>query len=265
MAPRRARTGPEDPRLVEPRDDEPRWAWQLLEACRRLGGHLPTVERDRLRGEAWLLLRTSLTRYLRQHAARLGPVSPEAIEDVAAEKSLELLRRAEGRLWNLRGREGRQVAAFLSSVARHGVIDFLRASGPRRLVSLVDEAMDDSGGALAPSLAFQDPDARLEASEFAAHLMRGLEPLKPRVRIAWFLRVFFDWPSRRIAEHPGVRMSAGHVDVELQRTRRRVRRWMESAGYDVREIPPGTVTALWGAWARAQPDPSTPAGNGTER
>jgi DNA-directed RNA polymerase specialized sigma24 family protein len=241
-----------DSAVREPQSREPLWACRLIETCGPLAGPLPSSERDRLRGEAWILLRTALTTYIRHHAGQLGTLSRETVEDLAAEKTFDLLHKSESGSWNVSGWVGPQVAAFVYSVARNGVVDHLRAAGPRRLIPLEGDIGDDGpervtlGGV--PS---EDPEVLVEATEYATHLARVVTALKPRARLIWFLRVFFDWPSKRIADHPDVRMPASHVDVELQRTRTRVRAWMESAGFDVHEIPAGTFASLWHACSSA--------------
>lgn len=249
MAQRVVSIASNDPASQGPQPQEPLWACRLIETCGPLAGPLPSSQRDRLRGEAWVLLRTALTTYIRYHAGHLGTLSRETVEDLAAEKSFDLLRKSESGNWNVNGWSGPQVAAFVYSVARNGVVDHLRVAGPRRLVRLPEgDAGDDSSDSLAlrsNGAWSEDPAAQVEATEYATHLARVVTALKPRARLIWFLRVFFDWPSKRIADHPDVRMPASHVDVELQRTRTRVRAWMESAGFDVHEIPAGTFASLW--------------------
>lgn len=228
---------------------EPRWATALVESCAALATR-PSLEfRNRLRCAAWPILRTALARLVRDHASRLGPLSPEAIDDVAAEKALDLLLRCESGAWSPGGWTGERLAAFLSRVARNGAIDHLREFGPRRLISTLDDELIFDPSSPATELESQ-PARAAEAAEYAGHLLKGVHALKPRARTVWFLRVCFDWRSRRIAAYPGVDMPPSHVDVELQRTRGRLRAWMESAGFDIREMPPGTFAALWNECVR---------------
>jgi len=223
---------------------EPRWASLLSETCARLAERPEPAERNRLRGEAWAVLRTALESYARLHAGRLGGPGADSIQDVAADKALELLLRCESGAWDTRGWNGLRLAAFVSRVARNGVIDHLRALGPRRLTDLPGDESWVARPALRATAA-DNPTTPVEATEYADHLLKGLEALTPRARTVWFLRVCFDWPSRRIARYPGVQIKASHVDVELQRSRERIRTWMETRGFDVREMPPGTFAALW--------------------
>jgi len=91
-----------------------------------------------------------------------------------------------------------------------------------------------------------DPARAYEALEFGARLAQCVRCLSPRARKVWFLKVCLEWPSRRVADHPEVRMSPAHVDVEFHRARKRVRAYMQSAGFqEVDEIPPGAFAEVW--------------------
>ena len=96
----------------------PRWAARLHELC-------PQIARPagvRLRSEAWQIVYFNLGRYLRYHAARLGKVSADDIADISAQKTLELMAKADiasGRLSEL---APEQIPGFLSTVARNGLI-----------------------------------------------------------------------------------------------------------------------------------------------
>jgi RNA polymerase sigma factor (sigma-70 family) len=213
-----------------------------------LAAQLAPAERDACRREAWVLLVTSLARYLQQHSQKLGWLGQEEIEDLASQKSLDLMRRCESGSWRVDGHGSREMAAFLSTVARNGVIDRLRHSGPRRIDRHVPlESLEESGrGAGTNGAAPSDPARAYEALEFGSRLAQCVRCLPPRARKVWFLKVCLEWPSRRVANHPEVRMNPAHVDVEFHRARKRVRASMQSAGFqNVEEIPPGAFTEVW--------------------
>src|SRR5439155_6504539 len=80
------------------------------------------------RAEAWVLLNAGLIRYLKLHAGRMARVDPADLEDIAAAKSYDLLHDAEAGRWVLHRRSSGELTAYLSTVARNALIDFLRRS-----------------------------------------------------------------------------------------------------------------------------------------
>lgn len=233
----------------------PLWAVRLGEVCERLQRPLEPGERAQLRGEAWRLLTTSLLRMLRAHAGTPASRSRDELEDIASQKALELLLRAESGAWRTHDRPPGEIAGFVSRVARNELVSRWRKT--RREVR-VPAAADGAwhGETAADSAVAEphgDPGARYEASQFAAALAQCARTLQPRARLAWFLRVFHELSSREIAAHPSLRMNSAHVNVVLQRARHAVQGCLRSRGFDREGIPAGTFTELW---ALVHPAPS---------
>ena len=114
---------------VSGRDDaSPGAAWplRLSHLLQLLAGQLDAASRSSIRAEAWLLLHPTLSRYARLHAAKIGPIAKEEIEDLASSKSLDLLSRTESGMWNTSERSGPEIAGYLSKVALNGLRDRYR-------------------------------------------------------------------------------------------------------------------------------------------
>ncbi len=221
-----------------------------MELCQELRAPANECARDAARGEVWELLNSVISRYLRMHETRIGVVSQEDIEDIAAEKSLDLLRRAELGTWDTSGRSPSDITGFLSKVARNGLVDVLREAGRR--VEPADERRPEwDVGTVDEDSAMQmteSPDILVERREFAFALRGCAEDLKPRSRLVWFLRVFLAMSSREIAAHPEVGLRVGHVDVLLQRTRDAIRDCMGRHGFESQDMPPGVFVEIWKAF-----------------
>ncbi|MBD3336648.1 MAG: sigma-70 family RNA polymerase sigma factor [Candidatus Eisenbacteria bacterium] len=234
----------------------PQWPRRLAALADRLGKDLGPADREAMRGEAWLLLNSSLSNYLQRHAARYGHAPREELEDIAAEKALDLLRRIESGTWDLSGRLVGEIHRFLSQVARNGLIDYFRRAG-REVPADGDGRPaweEESRGGLEitdPGSAVSAPDARVERHEFVRTLSECSRRLQLRSRRAWFFRVFYGMSTREIAAHPDIGLNPGHVDVILQRARETIRECMRSRGFDTHEMPPGTFVALWQALGEA--------------
>jgi RNA polymerase sigma factor (sigma-70 family) len=230
-----------------PREPEPRWPARLKELSQDLRSPRDQSSQDRARGEAWLLLGSALHRYLRSHAARYGQVSWEDMEDIAAEKSLDLLRKMELEKWEVWNKPPSKVKAYISTVARNGLCDRLKEMGRR--VEPADEEQPEwevgQAGLGPPTSSTDPPDVRVERNEFVEALRKCVEQLKSRSRLVWFLRVFYEMPSRKIAVHPAVRLKTNHVDVILQRSRQKVGECMGRQGFDVGDMPPGSFAEMW--------------------
>ena len=221
-----------------------------MELCGEIQRCRDEQSRSKPLGEAWLLLNASISRYLGIHTTRLGTVSREDLEDIASQKSLEILRRIDMGTWELSERIPSKVTGFLSMVARNGLVDLLREQGRR--VEPADEArpewdVTEEGQGRQVSMA-DPPDNLAERKEFAAALRACAEKLNPRLRSIWIFRVFAGMSSKEIASHPEVRLKASHVDVLLQRSRDAVRDCMSHKGHDPSEMPPGTFIELWKAF-----------------
>lgn len=200
------------------------------------------------RRDLWLILHGALSRSLERQAGRTGRPSREDLDDLAAAKALDLLLNAESGKWEVSGRSGPEIAGYLAAVARNALVDWQR----RRLreIPLTVLQGGDTEMPMEPTgmrdTAQEAPqwDA-LAARQFAGDLVRCADRLAPRSRWAWFLRSFYDLPTRVIAAHPAVGLKPAHVDVLLQRCRIAIRSCMEQRGHATGTLPPGTFVELW--------------------
>jgi len=228
----------------------PRWPFRLGELCARLRMDLQPAELDRVRGELWLLLNTLLMNYLRHQARTLRPIATADMEDIAAQKSLDLLRKSEQGKWDPSGRSPGEITNFLATVARNGLLDFVRKE--RRIIRPDSEEDPDwntrDNVSRSRSHEGAAPNLRVERREFVAVLRGCAAELQDRSRRVWFFRVFLEMSSKEIALHPEVNLKPGHVDVILQRAREMVRDCMARKGYAPGDMPPGTFSELWRVW-----------------
>lgn len=178
---------------------------------------------------------------LRFQSRRLGPLSRDALYDLAAEKALELMGKHDCGQWKPLERTAGELVNFISSVARNALVDDLRRAG-RQAAESCHETVD---GREAAYRAQEAPELQAERREFIVSLVACAERLKPEHRTVWLLRVLHELPSRSIADHPEVRLKPGHVDVILGRCRAQIRTCMKSRGLDSGTLPPGTCTELW--------------------
>ena len=137
--------------------------------------------------------------------------------------------------------------AFICTVARNGLVDFLRRSGrnPIRQEENMDQFSREASVAAAP---VETPDALVDRERFALAMVDCAGALKPVHRRAWMFRAFLDMSSKKIADHPEIRLKASHVDVVLQRCRASLRRCMQDKGFDADTVVPGTFSELWRAF-----------------
>ncbi len=225
----------------------PHWAARLGELVHILqtpdtgpAGH------EAARAESWVLLNSAILRHLSVRAGGAG-LAHEDREDLAAEKSLDLLRRAESGAWRVEGRAAGEIAAFVATVARHGIVDHHRRSS--RWVQPGPGGMDETPHN--DRVLAHDPGsplAQVERRDFVQALCDCAEHLQPRARRAWLFRVFYDLSSKEIAAHPEIDLNPAHVDVLLQRCRDGIRVCMRAKGYEPHDMPPGTFAALWKAF-----------------
>ncbi len=226
----------------------PLWPARLQELCGQIRAARDGPVPQQACSEVWTLLNASIGSYLRLHACRFGALSEEDRRDLAAEKSAELLRRIVHCQWDMTGHGPAEVAAFLSAVARNGLLD--RLWEVRRCIPMAEEAQ---GG---PDLAEMSqkaqwvadpPDAAVECHEYARALFKCAATLSSRARLIWFFRVFYSMSSKEISAHPEVGLKVGHVDVVQQRSRDLIRECMRKRGYTPQDMPPGTFAELWKA------------------
>ncbi len=166
----------------------PQWLNGFRDLCRTLQGSSDLLSRDASRGRIWLLLNSALSEYLRFHVQRLGSASIEDLEDIAAEKSLDLLCRIELGTWEAADRRSAEITGFLSKVARNGLVDRLRESG-RRVALTTDDQQEIDPSAIGletqgPNMCSPEPpDNLIERREFAGALRGCAESLDSRARV----------------------------------------------------------------------------------
>jgi RNA polymerase sigma-70 factor, ECF subfamily len=217
-----------------------RWPGRIARAILDLRA-APAGGREHARARLWPLLHAGVFASLRSQAGRIMPVAAEDLEDLASQKALELLLRAEEGVWEIAGRSEPEIAGYLARVARHALVDLARRRGRECPGPEDTEAW---GVALAERV---DGPARPEdgfaAREFARALRECAGSLTPRSRQAWFRRVFLDRPSREIAAQLGI--TPAHVDVVVQRSRAALRDCMERKGLRDQDPRPGLFVELW--------------------
>ncbi len=232
-----------------------RWPSRLAIAVAAVHEARPAA-RERTRSELWRLLHAALFASLRAQAGRVTAVSQEDLEDLASQKSLELLLRAEKGTWDPGGRAEHEIAGYVARVARHALVDLARRRG-RECAPPEDE--EQWAVAVATHTGERaGPEDLLAAREFTRALRVCLEALAPRSRSAWFRRVWLERPSREIATRLGV--NAAHVDVIVQRARGSLRECMGEKGQAEPQLRPGAFVDVW-SWLSAEPVP--PGGDST--
>jgi RNA polymerase sigma factor (sigma-70 family) len=210
------------------------------------------ADSGRLRGELWLILNAALRRFLRLHARRFHGLSRADLEDLASEKSLDLLRRLDSGTWEIMDRTDAEIAGFLSKVARNGIVDLLRRpESRRRAVEKEPERARKAVAGLAAAGGIP-PDAQVETRGFADALADCAGRLGTRSRRVWFFRVFLGLSTTELALHPDVALETGGVDMLLHRARKKIRDCMEQKGHRVRELPAGTFMRVWMTFHRAE-------------
>ncbi len=232
--------------------DAPAWATELAGICTTISSTSADSDRGHVRDRLWLILRLALLRYLRMHGARFGSVRPEDLEDLGAQKSLELLDRIVSGAQDLGGRTGAQIAAFLSVAARNAVLDLAKRDG--RLVRPEPHEWErQAHGPTSDPNQTSEAEARIDAAEFTRDLLRCLGGLQPRSRLIWFFRAFYEMSSREIAAHPRIGLAFAHVDVLMQRNRDAIQKCLAQAGHESGHIPAGAYALVWEAarsWRR---------------
>lgn len=218
------------------------WPVHLASLADRLRRCDDETARPDLRAELWVVLHAALMRFLRANAGS-GRVTREDLEDLAAAKALELLVRAESGAWNPEGRSADEVVGYLSTVARHGLIDYGRRAGREIGIEALADRSLDPAERIRPTA--PDPESGVEAAEFARALRECFETLEPRQRRVWLFRAYYEMSSREIGAHPAVGIRAAHVDVVAQRARQAIRDCMNGKGHDPGDAPAGAFVQLW--------------------
>lgn len=220
------------------------WPERVIELCGDFLGDESAVARERVVGELWLLLHAAIMKYLRIHGRRFSSASAEDLQDIASDKTLDLLRRLDHQLWDPTGAGPGQLCSFVSTLARNGLIDHLRVEGSKRR----EEVETADTAAVSPTVLkprHEEPDARIRRERFTEAIGECSELLKSRTRKIWFMRVLLDMPSKEIAHHPGINMKPAAVDMALSRCRNVIRDCMDEKGFEPEDMPPGVFTTIW--------------------
>jgi RNA polymerase sigma factor (sigma-70 family) len=225
-------------------EDLARWPLRLRELSQKMRSSPDGPARDQIRQEAWIILAHALRRYLESQEISRASLCPEDIEDLASEKSFDLMRKLESGKWGIADRSGAEIAAFLAATARNGAVDHLRSPKHRHRVGgkAAERAADLPGLTETPREA---PDSPLERRAFIEALRDCAGRLSPRSRRIWFFRVFYGLATKEIAAHPGIALKPGHVDVVLSDVRRTVSDCMEAKGQRLRQLPVGSFFEIW--------------------
>ena len=224
----------------------PKWPVHFVEYCGILRVHDNPTEVEHARGQLWLILNSVIFRSANYHASRYGGVPREELEDLAAQKALDLLARLQSGDLDLTDREPPQLLAYLSSVAEHGLMDLFRQRG--RSAQPIDEGAPEGPGVTVANPAAANPEHRIESKTYAKALRSCAEKLEKRARTIWIFRVLYEMSSNEISSHPEVRLKPGYIDVILQRARDTLRECMRRQGHDTRQIPTGVAVELWRAF-----------------
>jgi RNA polymerase sigma factor (sigma-70 family) len=197
--------------------------------------------REACRAHLWRTLHAALFASIRAQAGRIAPLSHEDLEDIASQKASELMARAEAGEWDPGAHPPHEVAGFVRSVARNGLVDLARRRSrecpPLDNEELWDMAMADR---LPPPTA---PEEWACAREFVTALEGCVRSLTPRARRVWFLRAGLERPSREIAALMGI--SEANVNVIVMRARDALGRCMAERGHRSAEVRPGAFAVLW--------------------
>ena len=221
------------------------WPLRIAACCKSLRDGPSPSRRDALRGETWAALHAALMRFLRARVRR-GYPSREDLEDIASAKAIELLSRAESGVWTPEGRSAGEIASYVATVARNGLVDFSRRTR-HEAHSDDDSNEDEDGGEHAPRSEEPPPHALVEGRELSHALRDCVQRLQPRARRVWFFRAFYEMTSREIAAHPDVGLEAAYVDVVAKRARDSLRACLAERGLDASEPTPGAFVELWAA------------------
>lgn len=223
--------------MSAPSSPGPRWA----EGLPLLLARLRAERSDAARAALWRVLHAGLFAALRSQAGGIVAVSREDLEDLASAKALELLQQAEASRWGEAGRSPGDLLGYVWRVARNGLVDLARQRGREAAVPEDEPAWEQ---------AFRDRTDReagpvewTAADEFVTALEKCVERLAPRARMAWWLRVGLERPSREIATRLAV--AAAHVDVIVQRARGALTQCMAASGHAHADIHAQSFVLLW--------------------
>ncbi len=222
---------------------EPRWPHHAIALCAAIRSDAAPEARARVWALLWNLLRDVLFANLRQEAARFHTASREDLEDLASNKALELLARAERGEWDPTGRSPGEVVEFLRSTARHALGHLARAHA--RIAHPSQASDDHRVERLSGESTMLTPEHIAESHEFARCLLACVGELQPRARLVWMLRAVYDLGSRDIGAHPSVGASIANVDVMLMRARAHLRTCLARQGFEPEPLPVGSFSLIW--------------------
>lgn len=249
--------------MLEPPSPPPAWPGEVARLQAELTAAPRGPARDAARVALWRLLVEALARFVREHARRAGEPHDAAIEDIAVEKALEMLARAESGAWSTAGRAPGEIVRFVAQAARHGWLD--HAARSRRVTRVGSEAELEALVGAGPASGGEGLSGRgstaegpVVARELAQALRACVARLPERERRVWFFRAYYEMSSRDIAGHPSVRLEAGHVDVVNQRARDSLRRCMRGKGHDLVTWPREAFVELWEVLEALAPSAGTP-------
>ncbi len=232
--------------MPSPAIPPPRWPARLSTAAAALRDS-PPAARPAARAALWPVLHAALFASLRGQAGRTPAARHEDLEDLASQKALELLLRAEQGTWDPSGRPDHDVAGYVAQVARNALVDLARRRGRECPAPDDEEAWAAPVGDDVARVAA--PEDLVAAREFACALRACVDSLAPRARSAWFRRVFLERPSREIAG--SLAITPAHVDVVVQRARETLRRCMMAKGHPDAAMRPGAFVEIWSRLADA--------------
>lgn len=191
-----------------------------------------------------MILNIAIRGFLRRHAQHSGALSAADIEDIASEKSLDLLRKIESRAWDIGDRTDDEIAGFLSHVARNGVVDHSRRHHRHRQIE-VELERDQNAVKIGRSPGIESPEVKMEQRRFVEALTECAKQLEPEPRRIWFLSVFYGLSVQEIAVRPDVAARSSGVGMLLSRLRQKIGKCMERKGHRVTDLPPGTFVEIW--------------------
>lgn len=239
----------EAPTLVATRP-APLWADAVLDSVRVLRAAQGRC-REAARARLWRLLHAALFASLRAQAGRIAALTQEDFEDLASVKSSELLTRAETGVWDPLPHPPHEVAGFVRSVARNGLVDLARRRA-RECPPPEDEEMWDM--AISDRLPqASGPEDLACAREFVSALEHCVRALTPRAREVWFMRVCLERRSREIATV--LSLTPANVDVIVMRARQALTECMVARGHETNAVRPGAFAALWSESRLREPWP----------
>lgn len=218
-----------------------RWPDRTRALCLQWKAASTQRDRDRVLAELWVLVNTILVRYVRLHSRTLGTVDAEDVRDIASEKAMAFVHNLRSGVRDVDGMHAAQITAYVSVLARNGLVDALRKKG-RQAVTLADSQAGQDRQVAPES---DEAEVSVRHEQFLRAISQCVASLSPRAQTAWFLRAFLDMPSEQIAAHPRVATTVTAVDMMLSRTRRALRECMEEKGFGAHDAPPGTFVALW--------------------